>query len=319
MALKLKSKSKKAVKKVTKKKTTKDKSVKICKYYSDIEEVKFLDLDVTLDKLRYGHIIYCDVSRVTLVDGNIDINNSWIELLLIMIDTVRVNYPDTFLEVLMKNEVTHQNFCIDNKYGKYSFDKDNFKAYKIFDSGYYLEAIFNVENIFWAIIRLAKCLGIELDKMSLKLYNKNYTKEDIKLKELEEETTVVIVSQSKEFFKKGIHLVNMNINGTHISVHRIEAVLAAFCNYIHDTYGVEGLKKLSKNGKTRISYTNTLDSESNMEIKHSGVYVYSDCEVESIIEFIVSSMNNIDMDKSDVKFYFRKLKLKEDKKEWEIE
>lgn len=321
MRLKLKAKNTTSTKKKTssgnKKKA--DKEFKVMSNYSDISEFKYTDVDITLNKLKYCHIIYCDIKSVTIPDGSMEVDDSWIGLILVMLDTVRLNHPDNFIEYLMENGVTTQTFCVDTTYGKYSFDENQYKAYNLYDSGFYLEALFDVENIFWSIVRLSKCLDIPLNKFSVRLLNTMYSVEDIKLTELTEESIIVNACDSLTYFKKGVFLRDICILDMHTTVHRIEHVIAIFCNRLMDVYGEDVFKKLPTAGDTRISRTDSIDSSQCMEIRHSGYYVYSDLKPKSVIKFIVESMNKLELSKDSVRFYFRKLKKKEEKAEWELD
>lgn len=321
MKLKLQSKKKtSSVKKSTasSNKKKKEAKLKISSNYSDISEYKLTDIDIPLNRLKYNMIMYCDAKSITIPDGTIQLENSWNELVLLMLDTVRLNHPDNFIDYIMENGVTNQSFCVDTKYGKYSFEHQ-YKAYNLYDSGYYLEAIFDVEIIFWSIIRLATCLGIALDKMSIKLVNKDYSQDDIELTKLEEESIIVNISESLEYFNNGIFLRNMKMFSTHTTVHNIAQVLAVFCNTLVDNYDVDVFKKLNSNGKTRVTMNESEENSQSMEIRHTGWYIHTDLKPDSIIKFISDSMKTLNINKDDIKLYFKRLKKAEEKSEWEVD
>ena len=99
MKLKLKSsnsKSKTSNKntKAEAKKKQKEDNLYRSRKYTLTECFKFAETDVTLNNLTYGHIINADVSRINLSGDMLDIDSSWVGLILIMLDTLRINSKD---------------------------------------------------------------------------------------------------------------------------------------------------------------------------------------------------------------------------------
>mgnify|MGYP003291648231 CR=1 FL=1 len=351
MKLKLKAPSKKSKtpdrnSKTEVKKRKKEDNAYRSKKYALTECIKFAEMDTTINNLTYGHIINCDINRVNISGDIIEIDQqmSWVGLILLMLDTVRVNAKDDrdFLNILMDKEVTDQTFCVDKRYGKYTFDKEAYKAYNLFDSGFYVESTFNYEIIYKVIINLAKILKIEPEQFSVHLIHKEFSKLDILLEELEESAIAVSIRDALPYFKDGIFLMDISITNTSsraqdldtqlttgktnkilsvVKAHHIQEVLMIFLNYVYDTYDEKDMMKLVKleNESTYLRTSKTADILPSMQIRNSKFEVYSDLNIENVLKFIEESMKTLKMDKDDIKLYFRKRKGVEELKEWELE
>lgn len=299
-------------------KEKKAKGPKIRKDYNDTTEYKHDNIEMDLTKLSYGIIDSCDVDALLLPDGTIRISNSWLEVLLIMLDAVIENHPDDFVKLFEENAVTNQFFCVDKVYGKYTFEKEQYKAYKIFHSGYYLEAILNNANIFSAILGLTKCLEISLDEIKFHLRNKKYKDITLNFDMLEETESIVDINGLASMLKDGIHLVAIDILGVSTSVHRIDVVLMVFCNWAYENYGIGKVKSLGKHGNTGISLGDNTEDIPSTQIKNSELHVYTDGDQNDIIQFIKNSMNKLEIGTDKIRFKFRALKKKGELKEWEL-
>lgn len=314
-------------------KEKKDKSPKVSPLYNSTSPYNVRRATIDLTKLTYGIIDSCELTGINMMDGQIDLSNSWIELLLLMIDTLIENKPDNFVDLLSINNVTNQWFCIDKYYGKYTFEYENPKVYNIYNSGYYLEAIFNNSNIFHAIIGLTKCLGYQLNEIQLNIRNpkldKNINDVDFNPTMLEAEESIVDIDSVYNMLKSGIHLVGMKILESNAKVHRLDVALMLFCNWIYDNYGISGISTIKSNGNTGISLECTSENRENKnreenpvqyeQIRNSGLYVYTDLNNDDIIKFMKNALKDLNMDKSQLKFKFRALKEKNKLKEWEVE
>lgn len=319
-------------KKINKEK--KSKGPKISKYYNDMKEFKADSAEIDLTKLTYGIINSCDVNYIRLKveiedeetkqvktsEEIINIEQSWIELVLFMISNVIENYSDNFLQILGDNGVTNQTFSIDTMYGKYSFDKDkDYKVYKIYNTKYYLEAIINESNLFSAIIGLSKISGIALDEFKIGIENKKYKEVKLNFDILEDTESIVKISGVAPMLKQGIHLVGISIMGVNAEVHRMDVALYVFCSWLYKSFGESNLLTLPMCNETGISL-NLGDLNNKCEpIRNSNYCVCTDGNNDDIIRFIKNSMNKLDIGEEHVKFKFRALKKKEELKEWELE
>lgn len=338
MKLKLKSKSKSTKKAPSKTLTKKEKKVNESyksKNYTDIENFKFAEIDSTINNLKYTHIINSDVTRINIAGDRIDITNSWVGLILLMLDTIRVNNEDNFINYLMEKGITDQSFCVDKTFGKYSFDKDLFKAYNLYDSNYYVESTFTFETIYKTIINMAKALEIKPELFSLHLVHKEYSLNDIILEELEDKSIPVNIDEAYEYFRENIFLMDISIVNTSSKVsnitktnsimnitkaHHIQEVLMIFLYHVYDNYGDTYMNKLCKlETNTKVSTASKPLSGPSMQIRDSKYFVYSDLHPKNVLLFIEKAMQVVKMDKDDIKLYFRKKKKKEELKEWELD
>ena len=317
-----KKKKSKTVKKTTTKQGKKSKGPKLLRNYKDDSHYIYDNLELDICQMRYGIIGSCNVEYLILPDGTIELKGSWIEALLIMIDTVITNNPTTFRQLFEKNGVTSQTFSIDTTYGKYNFEGLDYKAYKIYNSGYYLEAIFSDENIFEALVGLIKCLDMALTDVKFHIKNKYNKEQDLNFTELEDTEAVVGIHEVENYVNRGIHLVGVDIVGSMTRIHRLDVALLAICNWVYESYGTDGLKKLvrqSNECKTGISRQGALIEKEAMPIKDSGYCVYTDLSTHSICEFISFLMNKLNIGNDKLRFKFRALKKSNELHEWELD
>jgi hypothetical protein len=257
---------------------------------------------------------------VRLADGTIKLENSWIELILLMLSNVIDNNPDNFITLLSDYEITNQTFCVDKVYGKYNFDEDNqLVVYNIYNTGYYLEANFSNSNIFSAVIGLTKCLGIALNEMVLSIQKKGYNEIELNFDQLEETEIIVNINKLAENLKSGIHMVGIQILGVTTKVHRLDVALVVFCNWMYDNYGYMKMLQLPSYESTGICLENNNEDKSCVAIRGSMISVYTDGNNDGIIRFIKDCMEYLNIDKDQVKFKFRALKEKDKIKEWEVD
>lgn len=306
MKLNVKYNSKKksgSIKKKNTESSKKNKGPKLLKNYKDNSEYIYDNIELDLTKMRYGVIGSCNVDALILPEGTIKIENSWVEVLLVMLDTL-ISQGE-FQKKLEIYGITNQFFCVDTVYGKYTFEGEQFKAYKIFDSGYYLEAVFSNENIFNAIVGLTKALDITLDGIKFHLRNKKDTRTELRFNILEERESIVNIGGLADKLKAGIHMVSMNIDGTKTIVHRIDVALVVFCKWILENVRSDIIEKIESVGKTRICKSNNVKKdEKNTKITEE----YSVCtsgNEDEIIEFIDKTMKTIGLEKNQLEFKFR--------------
>ena len=317
--VKYKKKQTKTTKQKKKEDEKKQKGPKLSKNYKDESEFICYKESIDMTKMRYGMIDSCNVIAVELNDGIINLNNSWIELILIMLSMVIETKGEKALQILAENEVTNQNFCVDKVYGKYTFDSNQYKAYKIFDTGYYLEAIFTNESIFSAIYGLLKCINIPLDEINFVLINKKNKEEKLNFNNLKDIEYIVKSDEVAFNIKSGIHLIEIKIEKEVTVVRRLDVALVAICNYIYDNTSEEEIvAKLDKlkHGNTGIDKTSDCKNKQNVRLKQSNLAIYTDNNTESIVEFIQKIEEEF---KLDIQFKFRALKDKNELKKYEVD
>lgn len=315
-------------------KEKKRKGPKLSSSYTDNSEYTNSNIDLDLTKMRYGVISSCYVTSVTLHDGAIKLENSWIELLLIMLDTVISNNTN-FRQLLMENEVTNASFCIETTYGKYPLGGEVYRVYNIFNSGYYLESTFTSKVIFDAIVGLTKCLGMQLDEIKFHVVNKLEANLVNNFAQLEEYEALITIDDAEELLNKGVHLKYVDILGEVISAHRLDVVLLAFCNVVHDKQGLVKLAYLPNTEHTGTFRRSNEDNEGDkgdlginrvdieemhpVQIRNSEVYVYTNGNEEEIISFLRNSIQYLGLSNNDLRFKVTSLIVKDKKHHYEIE
>lgn len=305
----------------TKKKSSKNtKAVKLKSDYKDDSIVDIDNIELDLTQMKYGTITSCDVDRIITTDGVIEVQHSWLEVMLIMISTVIANYPDTFRESFEQNNVTNEFVIVDNVYGKYSFEKAQYKAYKIPNTMYYLEYIDYSGYIFNTIVGLTKCLGIAFNQIKFHLNNKIYS-DKLNFTTLEEYEEIVGLNKVAEKLKPGIHMVSVNILGEIVQAHRIDVALVAICNKLYDEYGAFRLTTLPSNESTGIKLLEDGDelNKNIIKIRDSEIGVYCDGDNEGIVKFLRESAMSLDLKDEQIQFKFRSLKDRKEIKEYEVD
>lgn len=299
----------------------KSKGPKLLKDYMDTSECDIDNTILNLTQMKYGTISSCNVDLLRTPDGDIPIKYNWLEVLLLMLSTVITNNPDSFEKQFEDNAVTNMFFVVDKVYGKYSFEQEQYKAYKIPNTEYYLEYLDNSASIFEAIVGLTKCLRIPLDQIQFHLRNKIYSDSNLRFNILEETESIVGVDKLPEMLKVGIHMVSVEIFGEVVQAHRIDVALLAICNKLFDEYGAFRLSTLPSNESTGIKVLEDGDELNNniVRIRDSEVGVYCDGDANGIVRFLQESALLLGLEEHQLRFKFRALKDKNKLKEWEHE
>ena len=335
MKLTLQSKKKKSS---TKKKaeTKKEEKKKVSKkdlYYLDTNELpkNFSRQYITVDRLCYKHIIYCDVLSIKLGDEEVELVsneeikkkidgenlelNSWARLLLLMLSTIHANHPDNFVEYLMDKDITNQEFCVDNKYGKYTFDSVNYKAFKIFNTNFYLEALFKFDVIYRAIIKMFDVLGMDKSQTTVQLINNKFNSNDKIIYELEKKCQVhANIKEAQSRMNKNSSISGVKILGIGADITYDSMIPIVFLNILKSKYKdseEDIFNKMCKIGKTKLLSEQADTNESYHKIKSNKgkeYYLYSDGNLESIVRFIITSMNNLKIDLNDFTVYIYQLR-----------
>ena len=315
---KKKSKSTKS-KKASQSKTKK--TLKIDVNYTDMSKFELDSAQLPLNKLRYGVIESCDLISLVLDNECINISNSWIGLLMLMIQTLMERNPEDFTELLGKFEVTNQFLCVDRIYGKYTFDGHKYTAYKIGNTEYFLESTFETPYIFSAIVGLAQALDIKLDKIAFNIRQKGITDLSANFNLLSETEEIVDMYHVKDKLEKGIHMIALDIKGESTKVHRIDTVLYLFCTWVFNNYGYLTTLSMRRINNTGVSLNEIPKGTNASPIANSDgtVKIFTDNNKEDIVDFITENMKKLGVSKDSIKIKFRSLKDKNSLKEYEVE
>ena len=279
----------------------------------------FVTVDLT--RLSYGYINSCDLLSVTVEDGTVELENSWIEYILIMLDALIRNKPDEFQKLFVKYEICDKNFTVDKFYGKVSTKNTELSTYNIYNSGYYLEANFTTEVIYNAISKLSKCLGYSVIEMQFNLENREFVDADLNFGEVSEEETICGLKDVNKLIKKGIHMVSMDICGETVKAHRIDVALYMLCCWAYCKFDMFTLGSVEAIGNTGISLSNEDEDDivSYQSILGSQLYIHTDFDADDIVKYMSNLISTLGLNKDSIKFKFRALKAKDKLKEWEVE
>lgn len=296
----------------------KSKGPKLLENYMDNSYCDIHNTSLNLTQMRYGTIDSCDVDILETSDGNIEISNSWLEVLLIMLSNVINSNPDSFKKKFEENAVTNMFFIVDKVYGKYSFDKEQYKAYKIPDTEYYLEYLNNSATVFEAILGLTKCLEISLDGIKFHLMNKVYKDLNLKFKVLEETESIVGVNELRPMLKPGMHMIAIEVLGDVFEAHSIEEALILIYKKLLSEYGVFRLSTLNSNESTGIKILEDGDevNKNIFRLSDSEIGIYSDRDKDGIVQFLIDSVLQLELGDNQLRFKFKSLT---EKKEWELD
>lgn len=131
------------------------------KDYTTLKPLNAEFLETTLNKLSYGVIRHHSLLHICIDDERIDIDESWIGLIIFIIYSIMIDNPDDFMSIFLKNDVFNGEISMDTVYGKVSYDRaKQYSVYSVYDTGYYIEAVFDEECIYHTIIALMDCLKI---------------------------------------------------------------------------------------------------------------------------------------------------------------
>lgn len=318
---------KKQTSKDKKQEKEKQKLFKLSSNYADDSEYINTNVDIDLTRLRYGMITSCELTQVSLEDGVIQLEKSWIQFIILMIHTIMENNQDRFMEILGENEITNMDLSVDTTYGKVTFTGKKYSVYTIYDTGYYIELRETTDVMFRAIARLVKCLEIPYSNIKFHLKNKKANSEVLNFNELKQSEYIVTIENVQENLRQGIHLVEIEFLGKKTPVHRLDVALLVFCNVIYDEVGYAIIKDLLVDDSeyeqlnTRlISLENKVNSDEiyTEQLKDTDILIMTNREPNGILEFMTTTLFKLHINSSELLFKFRALELHQ-AKEWEVE
>ena len=299
------------------KKVRREKGPKLRKDYTSLNKCRADKAELTLLQMTYGFIDSHEVKYVKIPDGTIELKDSWLELILIMLNMVIESYPDRYNELLCRNSVTSQTFIVDKTYGVVTFDANKkYKVFKIFDTGLYLESLFRSSDIFLAIMGLIKICGYTLDEMSFGLVSKEYIERKLDFNKLADGEHIVGISDVASSVKSGMLLVEISIMGERLQIHDFNLLLYVFCKWVFDNYGSGQMLKMPKHKNNGVTLECKRDDVHYSQIIGSSFYVYSDLNEQGIIRFIKASIEKLGIDENTLQFKFKSLKEIEAKQPW---
>lgn len=312
---------------------------KVNKNYSNNTPVNTPGRLVPLCALHYGYIKSCKAIGI-IVDGEtIELENNWIELIGLMLETLRsrCKTSEEFMDMLIYNGVITPKFFVGNKYGKISTDEKLY-TYKLSNIGVYIEMVYTDSTIFEVIALLALTLQLTLKTTYIKVQSYGYENDSLGVKiddeyiELDEITPAKLYAtlESGRFIYKVI-IEDKDGSIEDITQKRADIIGYELATWIYDNLGedrlrqsIDKIKELNTTKSGRIkSVTTGIRLGKSLEygsspIRNSNIYMYSNGELSDDCKFI-KDMTKVTPELSKgLKIYFKKQKTEEEKAEWEI-
>jgi len=225
------------------------------KNWKDLGEYRIDKAKLKISKLKASAIESHRLMAVKICEDTIILQESWIELILLMVYTIIDDNKDTnkFREILIRNKITNKDVSIEKTYGIVSFTGVH-KVYKIPNTEYFLEARLDSIKTLELIAKLVHAIGI----------------------------------QDIEF------IVERQTEHKTIYENRPEIELLILLNKIYEQYGEKALYSIKSVGRTWIGLeyeARMLDEYSGIvyeEISKSGLYILTDLEEQDIKEMIAN-------------------------------
>ena len=308
----------------SKAKTTKQKKIdkekkeyKLNSDYMDNSEFNLSNVSLTVNKLTYGIIRCCNVKSITIGEDVINIENSWVELLILLIDNLIDNYED-WRQRLIDNDVQSQTFQINEAYGKIDL-RYKYEVYKIYDKDLYLEAVFSENNIYRALIGLMKASDIKPSQVSVYLSNKNFIETELNYEKVHKDEFIYNIHQVDDIINilnnKG-HIMSVQIGDEIARVHSIIQLFGGFITSIKDREKELINKDTQEKHVSSVNNTGFVFEMTKgcMQVPESNIIVTTDGNEKDILEFIGRVSDKLELP---IKLKIRQLSL--EKKEWEVD
>jgi hypothetical protein len=279
---------------------------------------------VQVSKLTYGMILSCDTSEMQLPGGTVSLNKSWIEAILILLDTLIQNSdtPKQFTKTLQEFDITNQFFSVDTTFGKYSLDGKQYHVYKIFDSNFYLEYLDEPHIVFDALIGLLQANDLPTVDVQFRITAKEFNKltvedkTEIELNHKKIPIEVVYLddlnTKIHEYTKtkKHMHLLSVDLYGVSTTLHRIDAAFLTYCTWVFNKFGDK--PEVSSISSIKVNNTFITNKEItekcklvSQPIKDTEYIIYTDLKESDLVTYMIESSQLLKIDTKRIKFKFR--------------
>lgn len=272
------------------------KEYKLYKDYKNNTQIKQKLNDVRLNKLRYGHITYGDVIGIFVDDEYLEINNSWLELIILMLKTYYSNTNGkNFIVNLANAKVISSSFDIDTTYGKIDTDKV-YTAYKIEGTKYWIETTLDTEGLFMALMNLAKLLGMSYKDTKVRIAKQGIDRASTKSLELTEK--LVDISKLQKELKTSIRISKIVLYGCERPVNSVLGIIIEIISLMIKSFGQDAMSDITSTKHTGITDKKEVDGYStykinNIQLDNKDIYIYTDDSIDGQIEFITKICNNV--------------------------
>lgn len=306
----------KVVKSKKVKKATKGKTVGTA--YKSMDSRSIDNESIDLSKLNYGIINDCDLEKLILADGEIKLQNSWTEAVIFLISCIIEQYPDSFKQELMNFGITHDNFTVDTFYGKIAFESSKYqKVYQIYNTKYYLEAIFNIDNIYNAITGSVKCLGIAPKGMQLFVRNRKQKQAELTFGTVNSNEIIVNIIELLDKLKSSNgSIASFELFDTTYKLKSIVESFVIFCNVMYEHYGKD-IANMDICGNTWIGFNDEATDIQSMAIKDGICRAYSDGNEDDMLALMISMINKLGLDSSIARYKISTIEMQV--KPWDID
>lgn len=298
-----------------KKNSIKKRSKPSSKKWLSNEPLKVYEKAVNVGELTYGLIASSILSSVVVDGEEIELDNSWIDFISLAIDTIKDEINIDLYRYLSDIGVTTLDFSIDSIVSC-KVTSNNVSTYRIVNSDMFISSSFTPEVIYNTVKKLVNTKLLCKETIVFKLRN-NKSIDEIQREEVEAITDVVTVSDIAKYFNEGklIKCVGIHTDKYNEStnVNNIAVMIAAYSIHLYKAFGLETLSRLDIECKTRIVKGSI---KGGVEVGDSGYSIISDCEVESVVGFIMYSMMVLGLREENVEFRFKHEECSG--KEWEI-
>ena len=320
---------------MTKKKDTK--GFKVNKYYKDDSDMKSDKVTLSLDKLRYGLVTHGELVSISINNERLNINGSWIGLLLLMIETYYYNKLPlikvqrfNFIVELVQNNVITNGLDITSTYGTYDSDTP-YVAYKILNTPYWLETNNSTESIFNALVKLAKLLDMKYNTVELSVVKKEIkdSADGIKDYELQVIEEWAGIDKIDTELKSSLKVSKVNILGEVVNVTSVFDIIIKLTDLLFKVYGIGALEYVVGNEGTGVTgnkdlpgYTiNVIENLDYSELvtgkdeitDKDKLILYTNNSINSQLEFLKDICDNLEVTGEDIKIAFIKMVAKEKK------
>lgn len=300
----------------TEQKKKADKRFKVSKKYNDRSLWKLEYSEKGLNELTYGMIDSCNVELLILNEDAIVIHSSWTGLVMFLLGFIYKAKGTKFLDVIAASGAMTEKMNISTKYGMYSLSSAKNKVYQLPNTGYFVEANFDTENVFFVLTKLFEILGFDFSTVKFGLrYNGNVT--DGSFKELVGDDGILISYRQIEYSQQiGRVLKYIIYKGKAIKVSDYQVGLWLLCCEIFKAQGEILFDIVQGNGDIGFTYSSTDNSKI---VTGSSVYFFDNGDLSSEVEFISNIIKAYGLTVDDLSFLYIKAYSERQKHEYELD
>lgn len=221
-------------------------------------------------------------------DGTVELDNSWVELILDFLGMLYESKPQFFMAELSRYNIISESINVMRDIVKYPESSEiKYEVFKLNKtSGYYVEFRHNYEDYIKAIRGLLKALKIDLSKISFNLKPITFSNSDNVQQIIEEKTLAELIEKNKSDFD----LTGISIFENKQTVESIGQAVYIFLIWAKTVYGDIVIDTVIHNNESEIGITTAAfidkyDTRFN-KIKFGDYYLYYTNNTKSILNFI---------------------------------